>query len=200
MPNLKKRRVLSKCKVLIPNTKKIITLDGKKISMILRSYVGKCECLCNFYCNWINYNKSCAKMNNRLQNIPENLSEGLFCYVTNSYQVVNIKSSGLIKKSDCYDPKTNHFIQVKSASVIPDLTSFGPDSKWNDLYFMDFSRIDKVKIYLIPNKYIYNVMVNKTETFRQQQKQGRRPRFSIYTEIIKKHKLKPKYTCEFTNI
>lgn len=49
----------------------------------------------------------------------------------------------------------------------------------------------KFDIYLIENHYIYNHRVNKNQTFKEQQNEKRRPRFSIFTEIIQKNNLKP---------
>ena len=45
--------------------------------------------------------------------------------------------------------------------------------------------------YIDLNDKIYNHKVNANQTFMDQQKQGRRPRFSIYSEIIVENGLKP---------
>ncbi len=91
--------------------------------------------------------------------------------------------------------KTNKAQQIKACSIDNDLTSFGPKSKWDDLYFVDFyndGKVDgKFDVYLIPNKYIKNQSLNKNETFTDQQEQKRRPRFGIKKEIITKYKIKP---------
>ncbi|MBE9223849.1 Bsp6I family type II restriction endonuclease [Cyanobacterium stanieri LEGE 03274] len=64
-----------------------------------------------------------------------------------------------------------------------------------DLYFLDFYKQGNWQgdfdIYLIPNNLIYNHPVNKKETFLDYQKQGRRPRFSIYKDIILEHEISP---------
>ena len=63
---------------------------------------------------------------------------------------------------DCYDPIDQKTIQVKSASVNPDLTSFGPRSKFQKLYFLDFSSKGKVDgkfvIYDIPVARVRNIL------------------------------------------
>jgi len=46
-------------------------------------------------------------------------------------------------------------------------------------------------VYEIPNYFILGKSISKTETFKQQQDQGRRPRFSIMKDIIVPNKLKP---------
>ena len=83
-------------------------------------------------------------------------------------------------------------------SVLPDLTSFGPKSVWDDLYFVDFYRKGKwdglFDIYHIENQLIYNHKVNSNETFKDQQLQKRRPRFSIFKELIIKNNIKPTKT------
>jgi hypothetical protein len=94
-----------------------------------------------------------------------------------------------------FDLKTNKAQQIKACSIEFDLTSFGPKSKWDDLYFIDFyndGKVDgKFDVYLISNKYIKNQSLNKNESFTDQQKQKRRPRFGIKKEIIQKYRIKP---------
>ena len=41
------------------------------------------------------------------------------------------------------------------------------------------------------NELIYTHKVNSNQTFRDQQEQGRRPRFSIMKDIIEPHNLNP---------
>ena len=92
--------------------------------------------------------------------------------------------------------ETGEGVQIKSASIKTDCTSFGPTSTWDLLYFVDFIPNDtidgKVYIYKIEDDDIYNAVLNskKNETFKDQQKQGRRPRLSIQN-IIRRKNLKP---------
>ena len=78
---------------------------------------------------------------------------------------------------------------------IDNLTSFGPNSVWDELYFVHFFPNKKYdgsySIFKIENDLIYNHKVNATQTMRDQQKQDRRPRFSIIKEIIIPNKIKP---------
>ena len=46
------------------------------------------------------------------------------------------------------------------------------------------------EVYLLPNDKIYNRKMNKNETFKDQQNEKRRPRFSI-RKLIKELNLKP---------
>ena len=54
----------------------------------------------------------------------------------------------------------------------------------------------KFDAYEIPNNLVYNHQVSRTQTFRQQQQEGRRPRFSVEKEIIRKNGIKPLKTCQ----
>ena len=102
---------------------------------------------------------------------------------------------------DCYQLNTRKRIQIKACSVKEDLTSFGPKSVWDELYFVHFfpnNRYDGCyAIYIIENNLIYNHRVSKTQTFRDQQSQGRRPRFSIIKEIIIPNKIEPIFESTF---
>jgi len=134
-------------------------------------------------------NTKLKSLKGRMINVPDVVSEGLFAYHFNSIRTNDVAGA---HSYDCVSA-TGEGIQVKSASIKNDLTSFGPKSTWDELYFMDFSSGNDVKIYKIPSENIYNMVLNKTknETFRDQQNQGRRPRLSIQNSIIKPLGLKP---------
>lgn len=84
--------------------------------------------------------------------------------------------------------------EIKATSIGNDLTSFGPLSEWDDLYFIDFYNNGTLDgtftVYLIPDDLIYSNQVNSGQTMKQQQKQKRRPRMSM-KDIIEKHNIKP---------
>ena len=130
----------------------------------------------------------------REPNFPEGLSEVAFCLWSGSSRFVN--SWGLSNRSfDTFNTKKGRAEQIKACSVEYDLTSFGPKSRWDDLYFLDFysnGKADgKFDIYLIPSKFIYENKVNKNQTLTDQQGEKRRPRFCIKKDIIARNKLKP---------
>ena len=155
--------------------------------------------LLSIYTEWRNLAKSAISLGGRGTNLPEILSEGAFCLEMN-----NVRITESIKRAnssfDAYNLSTQKRIQIKAASVIPDLTSFGPKSVWDELYFVDFSKLDGTfDIYLIPSEYIYNYPVNKTQIMRDQQVQGKRPRFSIYTGIIESMNLSPVRTGDLNS-
>lgn len=153
----------------------------------------------NIYYKWIELSKELKKINSRAVNIPEGLSEGAFCLAmgNNFGRLIDLskKSYKVNTSFDCYNTETEKRIQVKASSVEEDTTSFGPNSKWDELYFVDFYKEGKWEgdydIYLIPNQFIYEHNVNKNQTFTQQQSQTRRPRFSIKKAIILTNNLKP---------
>jgi len=131
----------------------------------------------------------------RKVNIPEVISEGMFCIFAKSVRYMKrVKGKGKVS-FDTINIKTARREQIKACSVEGDLTSFGPKSEWDDLYFLDFyngGKIDgRFDVYKIPSKLIYENKVNKNQTLQDQQKEKRRPRFSIKKDIITKNKIKP---------
>ncbi len=143
--------------------------------------------LATIYKSWRTLCNLLTDLNARAINLPEGLSEGVFCIAMDCVRMTN-SISGANTSWDCYDLNTRKRIQVKACSVLPDLTSFGPKSVWDEIYFMDFYKDGnwngEIDIYKIENDDIYNHKVNRTQTLKDQQLQGRRPRFSIYKEII----------------
>lgn len=146
------------------------------------------------YKNWRALSEELRAFGGRGVNLPEVLSEAVFCRQYGTVRI-NQNISGANTSFDVYDLKRSKRIQIKACSVLPDLTSFGPDSVWDEIYFLDFYRKGKwdgtVDIYLIDNNLIYNHNVNAGQTMKHQQLQGRRPRFSIYKEIITRKGILP---------
>ncbi len=90
-------------------------------------------------------------------------------------------------------PITGKFLLTGSANVmaLPDLTTFGPNSQWDEIYFCDFSKRDGTfDIYHIPSNLIYDHFVNKTTTMKDMQKIGKRPRMKL-SEIISINNIPP---------
>lgn len=145
----------------------------------------------NIYCQWRSLCDSLREMNSRAVNIPDGLSEIAVCIALKIGRFRKKISGELGNSFDAYDENNNKRVQIKACSVIPDLTSFGPRSEYDMIYFADFYVKGKwngdFKIYEIPKKVVLNIKVNKNQTFENQQKQDRRPRFSIYTEIVSKN-------------
>lgn len=145
---------------------------------------------------WMNLNKLLQSLGGRGLNVPDVISEGLYCYLFNA-----IRTNGTAHSYDVVDLVTHEGIQVKSTSIGSDLTSFGPTSTWDVLIFIDFApsglvdgRVDIYRIDTHPGDIVLNS--KKGETFTDQQKQGRRPRLSIKSQIINPQGLKPIKTIQ----
>ena len=174
---------------------KIINIEGKSISANLQFYdENDLPDLRDYYWQWVNLSNSLQKFGGRRINLPEIISEAVFCINFNSARW-NGSVSGINTSFDCFNPTNNKRIQVKACSVKEDLTSFGPKSVWDEIYFIHFFPNDKYdgcySVYKIENELIYNHQVSKTQTFREQQLEKRRPRFSIIKELIKPNNIKP---------
>lgn len=151
------------------------------------------EELKKIYRTWLNLNKFIINLGSRATNVPDLLSEGLFCYL---FGVCRTNAKINSKSYDAYDEKTHEGIQIKSCSIEDDCTSFGPKSTRDRIYFMKFhpnSKNGKVEIYDITDYPPYDFVLNheKNETFLDQQLMGRRPRFSVQKLIIDANNLKP---------
>lgn len=133
---------------------------------------------------WKELNKKIKISYTRGINFHEIFSEFIVCYI-NGYQVSHnggyedaISREGLK-------------VQIKSSSNYKtDLTSFGPRSEFE---ILEFARLDQdndlLYLYKIPVKNLKSIEVKQSETFEQQQKWKRRPRFSIISKIIEKDNL-----------
>ena len=98
---------------------------------------------------------------------------------------------------DCISKKTGEKVQIKAASIYPDLSTFGPKSEYDRLFFCDFSKGDaSFVVYDVPVNEIKKTKVNRTTTFEQMQALGKRPRFSIIQEFAIKKGLKPVKICK----
>lgn len=149
------------------------------------------------YNRWRELSNELKKINSRAINIPEGLSEGAFALTMGVGRFIQLipKSSKANTSFDCYSINNKKRIQIKASSVQFDLSSFGPSSQWDELYFIDFYKNGEWQgdydIYLIPDYLIYRQNVNRKQTFIQQQNQTRRPRFSIKKKIILENKISP---------
>lgn len=149
---------------------------------------------------WMHINTQLKGLGGRNLNVPDVFSEALFCLAYDA-----VRTNATAHSYDCVMRKTGEGIQVKSASIPNDCTSFGPRSTWDLLYFADFAPNGKVdgivKFYKIDDSDVYNLVLNasKGETFKDQQNQGRRPRFSMKSAIILPKKLIPERTIDLNN-
>lgn len=141
----------------------------------------------DLYFNWKKLNAGIKEDFTRGVNLPEAITEPICCYV-NGY-----KHSLGGGSEDAMDTVTNQKIQIKASSNFNnDLTSFGPESEFDELHFVRLNQEeDKMYLYNIPVDELENVKVNANETFKEQQQQGRRPRFSIINKYIVEDDIQP---------
>jgi len=175
--------------------KRKVDIDGTEVLAELQLFESSDKKIIkNLYENWLSLSFLCQNMKGRRINIPEILSEGVFCIEFGCARFINC--TGNISSSfDCFKLDENKRIQVKACSVREDLTSFGPKSVWDEIYLMHFlpnqDYDGSFSIYKIEDEFIYNHKVNKNETFKDQQRAGKRPRFSIMKDIIISKKIEP---------
>lgn len=176
---------------------KEVNIGNKKVKALLTiKEKSDRKLLKDLYSDWKKLNDRLKAISTRGINLPETISENAFAlFFPDCFRVVSVK--GMKCSFDCINIKTGSRIQIKASSVASDLTSFGPKSEWDELFFLDFSKGNgSFKVYKIRQDWIYKHMVNKTQSFQQQQEQARRPRFSIIEDIIKLKKLKPVKVCK----
>jgi len=173
---------------------KLVLPEGNFNTVVTEFEQSDCNILFDIYNNWIELCRLLNSLNARSVNLPEGLSEPAFCLAKDVWRVTK-KINGANSSFDCYNPKgskENNRIQVKACSVLPDLTSFGPSSVWDRIFFIDFFREGlwdaTFDVYELDTNDIMNYPVNAHQTLREQQLEGRRPRFSIYSGLIKKGK------------
>jgi hypothetical protein len=177
---------------------KKFNIKGKEIEALVTSIEGFRDKwkIKRLYNRWKSLNDDLKKISTRGINLPETISENAFClFFPECLRVVKLKNGKC--SYDVLNIKTGSRIQIKASSIDEDLTSFGPRSEWDELFFLDFSKGDGSFVaYKIEQDWIYKHQVNKTQTFAQQQKENRRPRFSITESIIKPLGLKPVKICK----
>ncbi len=144
--------------------------------------------------SWITLKKSANRLHGRAPNIPEFITETCLCLALNLvrfYKSKKLKSASF----DCFDLVHDRAIQAKACSVEDDLTSFGPKTKWDVLYFLDFYNNGNLDgtfhVYEVPNDLIYNCLVKEGRTLKQSQELGYRPRIHIKSQIVVPNGIEP---------
>ena len=85
------------------------------------------------YKSWIELFDGMREFHSRGINLPEGISESAFCLEYDCARALNVQGSSA--SFDTIDLRTGRRQQIKATSVEYDLTSFGPRSVWDDLYF-----------------------------------------------------------------
>lgn len=140
---------------------------------------------------WLENNEDLEEVEGRHEILSEVVSEGLVSIFFNA-----IRTPKSAYSYDCVSLKDGSGIQVKATSIEKDCSSFGPTSTWDELYFVDFAPngIVNGETWFYRIDYDFSSIIlnaSKGETFKDQQAQGRRPRFSIKKTIIQPQNLKP---------
>src|SRR3989338_9380004 len=119
---------------------KEVKIEGKKIKALLTiKEKSDRELLKNIYSDWKKLNDRLKAISTRGINLPETISENAFAlFFPDCFRIVSLK--GMKCSFDCLNIKTGSRIQIKASSIASDLTSFGPKSEWDELFFLDFSK------------------------------------------------------------
>jgi hypothetical protein len=146
------------------------------------------------YDAWVTLKHQSSKLYGRSPNIPECITETCLCLVANFvrfYKSKKLKNASF----DCFDLAKEKTVQAKACSVEDDLTSFGPKTRWDVLYFLDFysqgTPDGTFNIYEIPNDLIYNCLVKEGRTVKKSQELGYRPRIHIKSQIVIPNGIEP---------
>jgi len=174
--------------LIMNKTKKIpreqlVEVDMARINSVIDAY---------FYWEKLNI-KIKTISGSRGINFPSELSEYMACYALGL--IVNKgKTHG-----DAVDPKNKKIIEIKGSSADSEdaPNSFSPDENFDDLVYVRLiKKEDCLKIYRtgINSNELKSIKVSKTQTVGDQQKQKRRPRFSIQRKIVEDRHLEPDAT------
>ncbi len=174
--------------LIMNKTKKIpreqlVEVDMARINSVIDAY---------FYWEKLNI-KIKTISGSRGINFPSELSEYMACYAL-GLLVNKSKTHG-----DAMDPKNKKIIEIKGSSADSEdaPNSFSPDENFDDLVYVRLiKKEDCLKIYRtgINSNDLKSIKVSKTQTVGDQQKQKRRPRFSIQRKIVEDRHLEPDAT------
>jgi hypothetical protein len=117
----------------------------------------------------------------RINSFPEYISENIIKFIIHNYlqDTTSTWKHPVKKGGDLYSEKEG--IQECKCFTSEGPCSFSPSSEWNALYFLDARNWldDKFVLYRTALKKSSNewknIKINKTQTFQQQVRQGRRP-------------------------
>lgn len=182
----------------MPEEHVILKHDGKDFNCFVRTFDETSDAeIYRIYCAWRYLNEVSKSLGCRGVNIPEGLSETVFCRVMGSARIIE-KPVNFPGSYDAYDIGREKRQEIKSTSIENDLTSFSPLIRCDELYFVDFYKHGmfdgSFDIYKIDIPSVMKLKMNKTQTFEEQQSQGRRPRFSVRSKLIEEQGLLPVYS------
>lgn len=162
--------------------KKLRTVSKKDFDMALQAYS-----------DWKKLDEEIRELSGtRGINLPSEITEIIATYPLG----LKICVSGTA--GDAYDDKIEKTYEIKgSSSSGPN--SFSPSEKYDELLYIKLDKsTDTFKLYKTgySSEKIGDIKVNKEQTLKDQQAEGRRPRFSIQKEIIENDKMQPDYIID----
>ena len=133
---------------------------------------------------------------NRSPNMPSEITEAMVCLCTGAELI----TSG---NGDIWLPDETIGEVKGTVSDTTDLSSFSPSETFDNLFFVHMAPGD-TNIYFVYDLHmnrqdIGKIKVNRTETFDDHARQGRRPRFSVIDSIISPRSLKPTWKVDIVN-
>jgi len=141
---------------------------------------------CEAFFKWKDLNSYLKSISNRGLNMPDAISEPLGCYIMG--YVWNRGSSGDATDVVLSGGVGKRKIEFKASSNFDsDLTSFGPDTDFDDLVFLRFSLHNNLLFVYdlhLNHHGLGRMKANSTETVADQQAQGRRPRLRLIEDYI----------------
>ena len=148
---------------------------------------------CEAFFKWKDLNSYLKSISNRGLNMPDAISEPLGCYIMGF--VWNRGSAGDATDVILSNGEGKRKIEFKASSNFDsDLTSFGPETLFDDLVFLRFSLPNNLLFVYdlnINHNQLGHMMANSTETVADQQAQGRRPRLRLIEDYILPRGIKP---------
>ena len=149
----------------------------------------KFSATCELYFQWKDYDSALRTDGSRGANIPEAVTEIFACYALNL--IHNKIEGGDASESD------GSIVEIKATSRADgskELTSFSPGHPFERLIFVWIDKANDIaKIYDLGlnSTTIRDIQITKTDTFGDQQDQGRRPRFSVIKSLIRPQNMRP---------
>lgn len=170
--------------------KKLMSLSDDISKKLLKKFIRTYVDLLN---KEKEFNNILTKKKIRYSNLPSHISENLVKFVI--AKKYHIMPSWYTKKGDlAIDNKITKFIkiEVKGSIILANgPSSYGPSEHWDQIYFVDMEEIHdmKFKVYRVnladTSEKWKSIPVNKNQTYHDQCKQGRRPRFNF--KVLQDH-------------
>ena len=163
-------------------------MNSKYIYQMIEIDEARIDETCSAYFKWKDLNTYVKSNSSRGINIPDVITEPMGCYCLNL--VWNRAKAG-----DATETESGKIFEFKATSRFDgDLSSFGPEGRFDDLVFLRFN-LDENILYVYDLKTnsedFKKLQANKNQTIEEQQLQGRRPHISLKSLFVDKFDLSP---------